>query len=50
VPLLAKKYNTRLLALTMGASGIPVAAEDRVNIALETLIPRALEVDIPSPT
>jgi len=47
VPLLAKKYNTRLLALTMGASGIPVAAEDRVNIALETLIPRALEVDIP---
>lgn len=47
VPLLAKQYNTRLIALTMGKSGIPVAADDRVNIALESLIPRALEVDFP---
>ena len=47
VPLLAKKYNTRLIALTMGKSGIPVAADDRVTIALETLIPRALEIDFP---
>jgi 5-methyltetrahydrofolate corrinoid/iron sulfur protein methyltransferase len=47
VPLIAKKYNTRLIALTMGASGIPVAADDRVNIALETLIPRMLEIDFP---
>jgi len=47
VPLLAKKYNTRLIALTMGKSGIPVAAEDRVNIALEQLIPRMLEIDFP---
>ncbi len=47
VPLLAKKYNTRLIALTMGASGIPVASEERVNIALEKLIPRMLEVDLP---
>lgn len=46
-PLLAKKYNTRLIALTMGSSGIPVAAEDRVNIALEILIPRMLEIDFP---
>ena len=37
VPLLAKQYNTRLVALTMGASGIPVAADERVNIAIETL-------------
>jgi len=47
VPLLAKKYNTKLIALTMGKSGIPVAADERVNIALEILIPRALEVGLP---
>lgn len=47
VPLLAKQYNTKLIALTMGASGIPVAADERVNIALETLIPRMLEIDFP---
>ena len=47
VPLVAKKYDTRLIALTMGASGIPVAADERVNIALEKLIPRMLEVDFP---
>ncbi|HRQ36496.1 MAG TPA: dihydropteroate synthase [Chloroflexota bacterium] len=47
VPLIAKQYNTRLIALTMGKSGIPVAADERVNIALESLIPRALEIDFP---
>jgi 5-methyltetrahydrofolate corrinoid/iron sulfur protein methyltransferase len=47
VPLLAKQYNTRLIALTMGKSGIPVDADERVNIALEVLIPRALEIDYP---
>lgn len=47
VPLLAKKYNSRLIALTMGASGIPVAADERVNIAVEKLIPRMLEIDFP---
>lgn len=47
VPLLAKKYNTRLIALTMGKSGIPVGADERVSIALEKLIPRALEIDFP---
>lgn len=47
VPLLAKQYNARLIALTMGSSGIPVAADDRVNIALEALIPRMLEIDFP---
>jgi cobalamin-dependent methionine synthase I len=47
VPLLAKKYNTRLIALTMGASGIPIAADERVNIAVEKLIPRMLEIDFP---
>jgi cobalamin-dependent methionine synthase I len=47
VPLLAKKYNSRLIALTMGSSGIPVAADERVNIAVEKLIPRMLEIDYP---
>ena len=47
VPLLAKKYNTKLIALTMGSSGIPVAADERVNIAVEALIPRMLEIDFP---
>jgi cobalamin-dependent methionine synthase I len=47
VPLVAKQYNTRLVALTMGASGIPVSADARVAIALEALIPRMLEVDFP---
>jgi len=47
VPLVAKHYNTRLIALTMGKSGIPVAADERVNIALESLIPRMVEIDYP---
>lgn len=47
VPLLAKKYNARLIALTMGKSGIPVSADERVSIALEHLIPRAMEIDFP---
>lgn len=47
VPLLAKKYNAKVIALTMGSSGIPVAADERVNIAVETLIPRMLEIDFP---
>jgi 5-methyltetrahydrofolate corrinoid/iron sulfur protein methyltransferase len=47
VPLLANQYNARLIALTMGKSGIPVGADERVSIALETLIPRALEIDFP---
>jgi len=47
VPLVAKKYNARLVALTLGTSGIPVASDDRVNIAIETLIPRMMEIDFP---
>jgi cobalamin-dependent methionine synthase I len=47
VPLVAKQYNARLVALTMGTSGIPVAADARVTIAIENLIPRALEIDFP---
>ncbi len=47
VPELAKRYNAKLIALTLTKSGIPVGADDRVNIALETLIPRCLELDYP---
>lgn len=47
VPLLAKQYNARLVALTMGSGGIPVGSDERVNIALEALIPRMLEIDFP---
>jgi 5-methyltetrahydrofolate corrinoid/iron sulfur protein methyltransferase len=47
VPPLAKQYGARLIALTMGKSGIPVSADERVTIALEQLIPRCLELDFP---
>jgi len=47
VPPVAKEYGARLLALTMGKSGIPVGADERVTIAIETLIPRMLEIDYP---
>ncbi|HSG15317.1 MAG TPA: dihydropteroate synthase [Anaerolineae bacterium] len=46
VPLLAKQYDSQLIALTMGKSGIPVGADERVTIALEILIPRMLELEI----
>jgi 5-methyltetrahydrofolate corrinoid/iron sulfur protein methyltransferase len=47
VPLVAKKYNAKLVALTMGKSGIPVSADERVNIVIEQLIPKMLEIDYP---
>ncbi|MCJ7734007.1 MAG: dihydropteroate synthase [Anaerolineales bacterium] len=49
VPLMAKKYNAQLIALTLKKEGIPVGADERVNIALEYLIPRAIEVGIEIP-
>ena len=47
VPPLAAEYDARLIALMMGKGGIPVTAEERVAIAIETLVPRAMEVGIP---
>jgi cobalamin-dependent methionine synthase I len=47
VPLVAKEYGARIIALTMGKSGIPVGADERVTIAIEKLIPRMLEIDYP---
>jgi 5-methyltetrahydrofolate corrinoid/iron sulfur protein methyltransferase len=47
VPLVAKEYGAKVIALTMGKGMIPVTAEERVNIAMEKLIPRMLEIDYP---
>ena len=47
VPALAAEYDAQLIALLMGKGGIPVTAEERVAIAIETLVPRAMEVGIP---
>lgn len=47
VPPVAAEYNARLIALMMGKSGIPMTAEERVSIAIEQLVPRAMEVGIP---
>lgn len=47
VPLVAKKYNAKLIALTMAKSGIPVSADERVNLAIEKLIPRLVEIGYP---
>jgi 5-methyltetrahydrofolate corrinoid/iron sulfur protein methyltransferase len=45
VPNLAKKYNAKIIALTMGKAGIPVGADERVTIAVETLIPHLMDID-----
>lgn len=47
VPPVAAEYGAGLVALCMGKSGIPMTAEERVQIAIEQLIPRAMEVGIP---
>jgi 5-methyltetrahydrofolate corrinoid/iron sulfur protein methyltransferase len=47
VPPLAAKYGAKLIALCLEKSGIPVSADARIGIAMEKLIPRAVEVGIP---
>jgi 5-methyltetrahydrofolate corrinoid/iron sulfur protein methyltransferase len=47
VPPLAAQYQSKLIALCMEKSGIPVSADARVGIAMEKLIPRAQEVGLP---
>ncbi len=47
VPVVAAQYGARLIALTMAKEGIPVEAERRVELAMEKLIPRAMELGIP---
>jgi 5-methyltetrahydrofolate corrinoid/iron sulfur protein methyltransferase len=41
------KYNANIVALTMTKSGIPVSAEERVKIAMETLIPSLASYGVP---
>jgi 5-methyltetrahydrofolate corrinoid/iron sulfur protein methyltransferase len=47
VPPLAAKYDAKLIALCLEKGGIPVSADERIGIAMEKLIPRAMEVGIP---
>lgn len=47
VPPVAAQFGAQLITLTMGESGIPVSAEARASIFLETLAPRFEEVGLP---
>ena len=47
VPPLAAKFDAKLIALCLEKGGIPVSADARIGIAMEKLIPRAIEVGIP---
>lgn len=47
VPPLASAYSAKLIALCMEKGGIPVSADARIGIAMEKLIPRAMELGIP---
>jgi 5-methyltetrahydrofolate corrinoid/iron sulfur protein methyltransferase len=44
---LAAQYNAKIIALTMEKGGIPPTADGRVQIAMETLIPKAMECGVP---
>jgi len=43
---LAAKYNAKVIALTMKKT-VPPTAEDRANLVMEVLIPKAMELGIP---
>ena len=47
VPVLAKKYNARLIGLTKGKGMIPVGADERITMALEILIPHMDGIGFP---
>jgi len=44
---LAANYNAKVIALTMGKTGIPTTADARVGMAMEVLIPKAMELGVP---
>jgi len=44
---LAAQYKAKIIALTMEKGGIPPTADGRVQIAMETLIPKAMEFGVP---
>ena len=45
MPPLAAQYNAKLIALCMGKNILPTA-EERINVALEVLMPRIMEVGL----
>jgi 5-methyltetrahydrofolate corrinoid/iron sulfur protein methyltransferase len=47
LPPLLVQYGAQVIALTMAESGIPVSAEARVSIVLETLMPSLEEAGVP---
>ncbi|MFZ5917612.1 MAG: dihydropteroate synthase [Chloroflexota bacterium] len=46
---LAAEFNANVIALTMTKAGIPVHADERINIAMEILVPAILEYGIEMP-
>jgi len=44
---LAASFNAKVISLTMGKSGIPQTADGRVELAMDVLIPKAVELGIP---
>jgi 5-methyltetrahydrofolate corrinoid/iron sulfur protein methyltransferase len=44
---LAANYSAKVIALTMGKTGIPTTADARVGMAMEVLIPKAMELGVP---
>jgi 5-methyltetrahydrofolate corrinoid/iron sulfur protein methyltransferase len=46
---LAAEFEANLIALTMTKAGIPVHADERINIAAEVLVPAIEEYGIPMP-
>ena len=46
MPALAAKYKAKLIALCMGENILPTA-EERIQVAMEVLMPRIMEVGIP---
>ncbi len=43
---LAKEYNAKIIALAMGKEGIPTTADGRVQLAMDVIIPKAMEVGV----
>jgi len=44
---MAAQHHSKIIALTMGKSGIPATADGRVEMAMEVLIPKAMELGVP---
>lgn len=45
---LAAEYNANLIALTLGATGMPNTADDRIQLVLDVLLPAAAEHGVPT--